>query len=71
MEEDKIVNTISGYANGEEKAVEKFEIEFDDIPDIMLNAGYDKCPCCEWWVELWELIPIDEDEPDGYCENCR
>lgn len=54
-------------------ALTTFELacKIEDIEEMMLRRHYKQCPNCSWWVESFELTPEDDDEPDGFCGNCR
>ena len=63
---------VTSYADGYERALMIAEEEgIEDLDEFLLDHNVEKCPGCEWYVESGELIPPDEDDPDGFCENCR
>jgi len=41
----------------------------DEVLEILLDEGVERCPECDWWVYSWELV--DEDGNETACENCR
>jgi len=41
----------------------------DEVIEILLDEGVERCPECGWWVHSWELV--DEDGNETVCENCR
>jgi hypothetical protein len=68
-----IFEYLSESHNSASDAIEKFGLECrpEDIKSLMSASSYKRCPNCGWWVEAFELTPEDEEEPDGYCGNCR
>jgi hypothetical protein len=61
------------YADGLQR-VSTILVKFmddNDVEEWLLSEGVEKCPCCEWLVESYQLIPDGDDDPDGHCENCR
>lgn len=45
------------------------DVSEDEVIEILLDEGVERCPECEWWVYSWELV--DEDGKETVCENCR
>ena len=69
---EDIIDLATSYADGYERALAVAETQgIEDLDEYLLNLGIEKCPGCDWYVESGELIPLDEDEPDGCCCNCR
>lgn len=66
---DKIVEQLAGTSNSWCAASEDAGIEIEAIEEIMLNANYERCPECDWWVECSELL--DDNGELTVCENCR
>ncbi len=60
----KIVERLQGTSNNN---IEGLSIE--EIEEIMLDAGYERCPECDVWVECGELI--DDNDEQCSCESCR
>ena len=74
MEEvtDNIIDLATSYADGFERALKVVEeAGIEDLDDFLLDHGIEACPGCGWYAESGELIPTDEDDPDGCCSNCR
>ena len=72
MEEVDIIDLATSYADGYERALVIAEdMEIEDLDNWLLDHNVEKCPTCEWYVDSAELIPLDEDDPDGCCCNCR
>ncbi len=61
---------ITSYADGHSKVMRDSGMDIDELVEFMLDHGIEQCPGCRWWCETSELVDSD-DEPDGYCENCR
>jgi len=70
---EDLVMEAEGTAQTESKLLERFglsgEISEDEMTEILLDEGVERCPECEWWVYSWELV--DEDGNETVCENCR
>ena len=71
FDEEDLMDTLVSYADGLEKVMDKTGMNVDAIEEMALNHNVERCPCCDWWTESHNLIPIDSEEPDGYCDNCR
>lgn len=71
-EEDKkkIVERLAGSAGIDESAIcDEYGIELEDLEDLMVDSGYERCSECEWWCETGELVGEDcEVQP---CDSCR
>ena len=48
---------------------ERFDVLEDDVEEALVDCGVEKCPECEWWVEVGELA--DENGDEQACESCR
>ncbi len=40
----------------------------EDLEELMVDHGYERCPECEWWVECGELV--DDDGEEKVCAGC-
>lgn len=69
--DDEIANLLMGYADGLSRVMDKTGMNVDDIEEWGLDHNIERCPNCDWWTESSNLIPYDEDEVDGFCDNCR
>lgn len=65
----RIVSMLQGQNYTETEVCEAIGIELEDVEDIMLDEGFDRCPVCDYWFEAGEFI-----EQDGggvyYCPSC-
>lgn len=68
---DKDIDDLTSYADGEGRIRARLKVSGPQLKELALNANVEKCPGCGWWCESHELIPVDSDEPDGKCSNCR
>jgi hypothetical protein len=59
-----IVKRLSGTSNYLIDGVSISEVE-----EVMAEAGYERCPDCETWVEINDLV--DEDDEPCVCSSCR
>lgn len=48
---------------------ERLSVDEDQVDDLMLDAGLERCQVCEWWCEVSELI--GDDGLPVPCESCR
>jgi len=58
-----------GTCNSEAEIAEHFDIEEEDVIDLLLDANVERCPGCDWWHEAGELVN-DDGELVG-CDQCR
>ena len=65
-----IINYLANTCNSEFDAEERFGVEADDIIDIILEAGYERCCFCDFWQEKRDLTE-DEDGIQYVCEDCK
>ena len=67
----KIAEELEGTCDIIPSVLEKLDIEADtsDVESDLLDFNLERCPCCGWWMESWELI--DEDGNEVGCEQCR
>lgn len=61
----------TSYVNGLEQVMRRFEVEQEEVDDVLLDMNVERCPGCGWYVDSHALLPHGEDEPDGCCPNCR
>lgn len=59
-----IVNRLSGTSDYLIDGVSISEVE-----EVMADAGFERCPDCEVWVETSDLV--DEDDEPCVCSSCR
>lgn len=62
-EKSDIADEVSGSALGMEDAMARYDLEVDEIEEVMLDEGYEQCTECGWWDEAGALI---EDDINGY-----
>lgn len=67
--QSKIISTLIGTSSMDLNVIDEYEIEMEDIEELMLNNGYERCGDCGVWVESSELVD-EEDEPRETCESC-
>jgi hypothetical protein len=65
---DDVVDTLSGMSIGEEDLCEEHDISMEELQEIMVDAGYEKCSACGDWLEDNEFA---DDEGDKTCYSCR
>lgn len=65
----QIVDQVAHVGSGISWAMEEFDLSIDEIEEIMLDANYERCPECEWFVECGELIDANMEERP--CYDCQ
>lgn len=73
-EQDKAraADLTASYVDGLSRALAEFDVDQDELDDVLLDLNVEQCPSCAWYVDSHALIPPDgDDEPDGCCPNCR
>ena len=45
-----------GTCKSEAAIAEHFDIDEDDVPELLLDANVERCPGCDWWHEAGELV---------------
>jgi DNA-directed RNA polymerase subunit RPC12/RpoP len=64
----EVVDRVAHQGDGMAWAMNQFDLEVDEVEDIMLDANYERCPGCGWFVECGELV--DADDAERECSNC-
>lgn len=67
----KVAELVTSYVYGVGKALELFEVDQDELDDVLLDINIEQCINCGWYDDCFNLVPDDSEEPDGYCSNCR
>jgi uncharacterized protein (UPF0212 family) len=68
-EKAEIVDRVAHQGDGMGWAMEKFDLEIEEIESIMLDANYERCPECGWYVECGELV--DAGMNPRPCSECK
>ena len=67
---DQITQKLSGTSGIYDSGIcEEHGISNEELEELMVDAGYERCSECEWWCETSELVD-DESEPCP-CDSCR
>lgn len=64
----EIVDNVAHRGDGDSWAMQVYDLEVEDIDNIMADANYERCPECHGWVEAGELA--DDDCNSRPCYNC-
>lgn len=67
---DEIVNALAGQNHTEVELADKFGMSIEDVEQVMIDAGYERCESCDYWFEASETLG-DDDEPLFQCKQCR
>ena len=54
-----------GTADGPGELAERFDVDEDDVEEILADLNVETCPGCGWWVESGELA--DENGDEQHC----
>lgn len=68
---DEDIDRLTSLADGEYRVRRDRKITLEELEQAALNCNIEKCPKCGWWTESHNLLDIDEEEVDGFCDNCR
>lgn len=60
---------FEGTSAGLGEIAESLSVEEDQVEDLMLDAGLERCSDCAWWCGVGELI--GDDGMPAACESCR
>src|SRR5438445_262726 len=64
---------VADYAlvtcNSEAAIAEHFDIDEEDVAELLLDATVERCPGCDWWHEAGELV--DDNGDLVGCDQCR
>lgn len=72
MTGEEICDILTTHGDGMSMLIMTTGLDKKRIEEIALDEGnVEQCPTCKWYCPAYELLPDGEDEPDGYCENCR
>ena len=58
-----IADLLAHYADGERQVSDRFGLELEEIEEIALDEGLERCSECGWWDEAGVLV---EDDGTGY-----
>ena len=65
----KIISYLADTCNSELEAEERFGIDVDDVIEIILESGYERCAMCDYWQHKRHLVE-DEDGIQYICKDC-
>lgn len=66
----KIAETVAYQGDGERQVMEEHDLEIEQVEEIMLEEGFERCVVCQWWEEAGALV--DKGDAAGYQhEDCR
>lgn len=68
-QKDEIVERLAGTSGTyDHTTAEEYGIEYEDVEEIMDDAGYFRCEECEWWCE--DADRAEEAEESNTCIDC-
>lgn len=65
-----IVDALLGQNHTESEIADTYNITVEQIEEIMVDAGCERCETCDYWFEASETID-ENNEPTYQCESCR
>ena len=65
-----IIDALSDQNYTEMELSYKYNLQIEEIEEIMINAGYERCELCDYWFEMSEMLD-ENDEPIYKCIRCR
>jgi hypothetical protein len=66
---EKICDTVVSYATGYESVIREFEIEPEELEELLLDNDIEKCEGCDWFFHSYDLV--DDDGELVGCRDCR
>ncbi len=66
---ERIVEKLVGQDHTEVSLSIEFKISIEEIEEIMVDAGYERCESCDYWFEASETLG-ENDEPLYKCQQC-
>jgi hypothetical protein len=67
--EAEIVDMLSGQNYTELSVADKFEVTIEQVEQVMVDAGYERCVLCDHWYETYEFVDGDNEQRDT-CDQC-
>ena len=65
-----IYDFVIGSCCGETEIAERFDLDIDDVLEVLLDVNIESCSGCGWWFDCGELVD-EEGDLTGYCQDCR
>lgn len=70
-DKEKAADLVTSYVDGLGRALQAFEVDQEELDDVLLDLNVEQCSNCGWYVDSRDLLPDGQDEPDGFCNHCR
>lgn len=68
---DQQVDTVTSYGDGAFRVMAETGLDKQALDAKLLNFNVEQCPHCHWYTDSFHLLADGDDEPDGFCDNCR
>ncbi|MBP8275566.1 MAG: hypothetical protein KAX55_01560 [Propionivibrio sp.] len=70
---DEQIDVVTSFADGADRVMLELGIDRATLDEALLNDNIERCrnPRCGWYTDSFNLLDDGEDEPDGFCDNCR
>ncbi len=65
----RIAQYAVGTADSPGDLAQRFDVDEEDVEEILGDFNVEPCPGCGWWVESGELA--DENGDEQHCVSCR
>ena len=72
----QVADYALGTCRSNAEIADRFDLDIDEVEEVLLDANIERCSLCGWWYESGELTP-DEDTEEysddlvGLCQDCR
>ena len=63
-QENAIVLRLMNTSIQDLRICDDYEVDLEDVEEVMVNAGWERCSVCDVWTEVGSLNADDE------CESC-
>jgi len=67
---EQAVEDCWSYGDGEAKIANRYNLDYNEIKELMLDYNYEKCHACQNWCPSYEFLD-DNCEVLENCEDCR
>lgn len=71
MTTEEICDVVTGYVDGYFRVKYATGMSDELLQELLLNNNIEKCVNCGQYTDSFNLLDDGEDDPDGFCDNCR
>ena len=66
-----ICETAVSCADADMKIANQYDLEGDELEELLLDNEIERCKECGWWCKTYDLIDDETDEAIYICSECR